>query len=261
MSFPTAPTLAPSRRRRWPWIVGAMLVLILGLGGLLFSLEGRRMHLAIELKKQATEKYRDLQQAFPFTPPAAQATESADATRLRQALDVRRKLQERLSPGLRNSLNEAMQLNRLSEAAYKIPSWLAQVDSVSKVLEANQADLRAAQMSPAEFSWLIGGLVARALKDSREGRTASPAHAAGEQYWRVLRQAAKLTAQTESPLSEQEYFSLLIGQYGGEPAMPDWALSHLQASDPSLYAVDLLIAGGMLVDWADAQVPPSGNVP
>jgi hypothetical protein len=232
-------------------VVGGILALLLLAGVLVFTWVGRRMHQAVEAATQTAEQYKQLQQQFPFKTPLPQAAATPESDRLRLALEVRAKLQRRIGPNLRQAIKDVSGVQNTNEARLKLAGWLRLTDELKEVATGNQADLREAKMSPKEFSWLLGGVVAAALTTARNSTPEAGKATPGAAYWDFLRQLEQISKNSRQPMKAGEVYQRLQARYPADTA-PAWAIDQLANSEPALYLIDLLIAGDLMTGKAIA---------
>lgn len=247
---PTEKTASRPIWRKVKWLLLAVaMVAVVGVT-IFFVWGSRRYQELIHAGQKAQEQYGTLNKTFAFPAPGPGAT--AAETRWAAMMRVRQRLLASLDPEARRTLNglaNEKAVDRLGLALRLAPL----ADNLDRLIETHTAALRAEQMSPTEYQWLIGVAVYSAM-------AAPERYAAGAGYWRILRQVEQFSRANQSGADDvdaQNVFQLLGREVGASRAEPA-VLDNLKAPDEAAYAIDVL---AMASRWVSQTGLKPGGLP
>lgn len=203
-------------------------ILLLGLLAVVLIWAARRYQNLVGFGKHVQEQVQSINKAYPFTPPPTGS--SPLHARISAMLRVRERMLARVDPAIEEELQQL-----LKASDKKDPMLLFDLSSLAvslkPVFDEQMTALRLEQMSVREYQWLLGLVIYQAM--------ASPTkHGAGAAYWKILRQAERLSGQTGGGINADRAFHLLQKEYNGD-AMDAHNLAD-QLHQPGLapYALD-----------------------
>jgi hypothetical protein len=231
MRSESRPATAPARRRKRAIIVVIVVLGIVGAIGLV-AWSAYRLDQLVERGKAVRDRYEALAAAMPFSPPTA--GERPATERIEKMLAVRHKMLEAIPPETAAAARRVAETTGMGRVGMTRLA-LAHGAGLETAAASAAGALESEGMSPVEYQWLLGTLVAEALLHGEDDPVAADYRRTAERLARprggAERTAAVAAAQLDAVRRRYDAWRPAEGR------MAD----RLKSDHPLAAALDLLV--------------------